>query len=175
MHRGHGMAHQMLHTASMHSTVAAIRRRGAQGFTFAELTIAMGVLLLFAAVTLAAFTQFNRFAAASRLRIHALALAQQQIDAVLTTQWRVGAPRPPVLAAGWREETDLVINGDELNEQAGLSSVFTPLAAPVKGTRTIEVQDVSSRTLRATVRVSFVYANRTYEVAMTTVRATDTI
>ena len=165
----------MLLIACMHSKLAAGRYRGSRGFTFAELTIAMGVLLLFAAVTLAALTQFNRFAAASRLRIHALALAQQQIDEVLTTQWRVGAARPPVLVVGSRTESDVVINADELNQQAGLGSIFTPLSAPVKGKRTIEVQDVSSRTLRATVRVSFVYANRTYEVAMTTVRATDTI
>jgi type II secretory pathway pseudopilin PulG len=159
----------------MHSKLAAVSHRGSRGFTFAELTIAMGVLLLFAAVTLAAFTQFNRFASASRLRVHALALAQQRIDEVLTTQWRVGAARPPVLVVGSRTEPDLVINADELNQQSGLNSIFTPLSAPVKGTRTIEVQDMSNRTLRETVKVSFVYANRTYEVAMTTVRATDTI
>jgi prepilin-type N-terminal cleavage/methylation domain-containing protein len=147
----------------------------ARGFTFVELTIAMGILLLFSAITLAAFTQFNRFAAASRLRVHALALAQQRIDEVLTTQWRVGAARPAVLALGNRTETELVINADELNLQNGLGSIFTPLSAPVKGERTIQVEDVSARTLRATVNVKFIFANRTYQVSMTTLRATDTI
>src|SRR5688572_354802 len=106
------------------------------GFTFIELVVGMGVLLVFVAVAFAAFTQLNRFATASRLRVHALALAQQQVDAVLTAQWRVNAERPPVLAVGTRTENDLTINTDVGNDQTGFESAFTDLVTPVRGTRT---------------------------------------
>lgn len=165
----------MLPIAFMQTSIGAWSKRKARGFTFVELLIAMGVLLVFAACTFAALTQFNRYAAASRLRVHALALAQQRVDEVLTTQWRVSAARPEVLTVGTQTEDELIINADELNQQAGLSSTFTSLVAPVMGTRTTEITDVGDRTLRATVLVSFVYANRTYRVSMTTLRATDTI
>lgn len=135
----------------------------------------MGVLLVFAGSTFAALTQFNRFATSSRLRVHALALAQQRIDEVLTTQWRGNAARPPILAVGTRIEDDLVMNADTFNTQTGLGSIFTALAAPVRGTRRIEVTNITTRTLRATVRVTFVYASRNYTVELSTMRSTDTI
>ena len=145
------------------------------GFTFVELVIGVAVLITFAAVAFAAFTQLNRFATASRLQVHALALAQQQLDEVLTAQWRVSAPRPPILVVGTRVENDLTLNTDASNDQTGLDSVFTDLVTPVHGTRSIEITNVSARTLRATVTVTYTYANREYRVALTTIRATDTI
>lgn len=145
------------------------------GFTFVELMISMGVLLLFTAATFAALTQFNRFAAAARLRVHALALAQQRVDEIMTTQWRVGATRPPVLNAGTRDEAGLAMNADEFNTGSGLGSIFTDLIAPVEATRRTEVVNLTARTVRATVTVTFRYANREYQVLLTTLRTTDTI
>ena len=135
----------------------------------------MAILVAFAAIAFAALSQFNRYATASRLRVHALSLAQQQIDEILTTNWRLNAPRPSVLATGTRDETQLKLNADELNKKTGLGSLFTKLVAPVEAKRSVEISDISARTVKATVTVSFTYANRDYHVSLSTIRATDTI
>lgn len=135
----------------------------------------MAVLVAFAATAFAALSQFNRFATASRLRVHALSLAQQRVDEILTTSWRTGAARPTVLSAGVQEDEGLTLNADELNEATGLGSLFTKLVTPVEATRTVEISNVNSRTVRATVTVAFTYANREYQVSLTTMRAIDTI
>src|SRR5262245_24599601 len=88
-----------------------------RGFTFVEIIVAMGVLVLFSASALTALTQYNRYATASRLRAHALALAQQRIDEVLTTPWRVGAARPTILNAGAHTDNPIVLNADSTNNQ----------------------------------------------------------
>lgn len=149
------------------------RRR--EGFTFVEILVALGIMVLFSATALASFTQFNRYAMASRLRAHALSLAQQRIDEVLTTQWRVNAARPTVLNAGTTTESTLVLNADEKNKQASLKSAFTDLVSPVTATRRTVITNVSSRLVRAEVTVTFTYAKRTYTVALTTMRTTDNI
>jgi prepilin-type N-terminal cleavage/methylation domain-containing protein len=150
-------------------------RTARSGFTFVELMVAMAILVIFAATTFVALTQYNRFATASRLRIHALALAQQEIDEILTVQWRVSAARPAPLAAGTRNEENLVINADALNTQTGLGSIFTPLVTPIRATRTVQITNVSARTVAATVTVSFNFANRPYSVVLSTIRSSDTI
>jgi prepilin-type N-terminal cleavage/methylation domain-containing protein len=154
-----------------HKNLSERSRRS--GFTFVEILVAMGVLVLFSGAAMAALTQFNRFATASRLRSHALALAQQRIDDVLTTQWLLGLSRPPELTAGTVTETNLVMNADAKNSATALKSDFTDLGVPIACTRTSTVTDISARTLRVTVTVTFTYANRTYNVALNTMRATD--
>lgn len=157
---------------SMESSVKRGRRRG---FTFVEVLVAAGVLIIFSATALAALTQFNRYASASRLRAHALALAQQRIDEVLTVAWRADATRPAALAPGTRTENNVVMNADSKNLQTALKSEFTSLATPVNCTRTTVITNISTRTVRADVTVRFSYAGRTYSVVLTTMRATDTI
>jgi prepilin-type N-terminal cleavage/methylation domain-containing protein len=149
----------------------AVRR----GFTLVEIVVAMGIMVLFVATSLASMTQFNRYAMASRLRAHALSLAQQRIDEVLTTGWSSAGTTPAVLAVGTRTENNLVLNADDKNKQAALKSLFTDLVAPVTGTRTTTITSISTRLVRADVTVTFTYAKRTYTIALTTMRATDTI
>jgi prepilin-type N-terminal cleavage/methylation domain-containing protein len=161
---------------NMRLNISHAKSQGRQsGFTFVELVVGMAVLVTFAAVAFAAFTQLNRFATASRLRVHALALAQQQIDSVLTAQWRINAGRPDILVAGTRTESDLTLNTDAGNNPDDFDSDFTDLVTPVRGTRVTQITNVTARTLRATVTVTFNYANRAYTVSLTTMRATDTI
>jgi len=167
-----GLAYAVLQLSNMRHVYP---NRQKAGFTFLELVVGMAVLVLFAAVAFAALTQLNRFATASRLRVHALALAQQQIDEVLTIQWRVNGTRPPVLVTGTRLENNLTLNADAANDRADLSSLFTDLVTPVPANRVIRVTDLTSRTLRASVTVNYTYANRTYSVSLSTVRTTDTI
>jgi len=167
-----GLAYAVLQLSNMRHVYP---KRQKAGFTFLELVVGMAVLVLFAAVAFAALTQLNRFATASRLRVHALALAQQQIDEVLTVQWRVNGTRPPVLVTGTRLENNLTLNADAANDRADLTSLFTDLVTPVSANRVIRVTDLTSRTLRASVTVNYTYANRNYSVSLSTVRTTDTI
>lgn len=145
------------------------------GFTFIELLVTMGIFIAFTAGAIAALVQFNRYAMASRLRVHAIALAQERVDEILTANWRWNAPRPAVLTNGSHEEKGLALDTDDLNEQTGLSSIFTPLVARLDASRTVEIADVTARTLRATVTVTYRYGDRDYSVSLTTMRATDTI
>lgn len=152
--------------------VSGLRAKQRQAFTFVEMLVALGVMVLFAATALASLTQFNRFAVASRLRAHALSLAQQRVDEVLTTAWTLTST-PPVLAAGTRTESNIVLNADSTNTQTSLKSLFTDLVKPVTGTRTTTITTISTRLVRADVSVVFTYANHTYTVAMTTMRTMD--
>ena len=137
--------------------------------------ISFTVLIGFAAAALLGFTQFNRYAASARLRAQALTLAQQRTEQIMTTSWRAAGTRPAVLAAGTATENNLAINTDATNSQAGLSSTYTSTNGEVRATRTTVVTDLTARSLRAVVTVTFTYANRTYTVAINTLRVTDSI
>lgn len=150
------------------------RRRRALGFTLPEVVVAGAILAIFVAGSVATMAQINRWASAARLRTLALALAQQKSDEVLTTPWQTRGTRPAVLATGTNTEA-LPLNSDAFNNATGLSSAFTALDTPVTATRTTQVTDVSTRTVRAVVTVAFTYRNRPYTVRLTTLRATDDI
>jgi type II secretory pathway pseudopilin PulG len=151
------------------------RRAAAAGFTLVEVVVAGCLLAVLIAGSLAALTQINRWATSARLRTLALAVAQQRIDAVQTTPWQPGAARAAILTAGTATETNLPLNNDAFNSATGLSSAFTNLDAQTNVTRTTVVTDVTTRTLRAVVTVTFTYRNRPHAVTLTTLRATDSI
>ena len=151
------------------------RHPGTSGLTLLETVIASSILVLLVSALAITMTQINRWAAAARLHTLALAVAQQKVDEVLTTKWLVLSPRPAVLAAGTVTEANLSLNDDTHNNQAGLSSVFTGLDAPVQATRTTQVTDLPPRGVRAAVTVSFTYRNHTYQTQLTTIRVTDDI
>jgi len=151
------------------------RRRRTLGFTLPEVVIAGAILAIFIAGSVATMAQINRWASAARLRTLALALAQQKSDEVLTTPWQTRGTRPAVLAAGTNTESTLPLNNDAFNSAAGLSSAFTALDTPVGATRTTQITDLSARSVRAVVTVTFSYRNRPYTVSLTTLRTTDDI
>ena len=150
-------------------------RRRRLAFTLPEVVIAGAILALFVVGSVATMAQINRWAAGARLRTLALALAQQKTDEVLTTAWQTATGRPAVLTAGTNTETGLQLNNDGYNAASGLSSAFTNLDTPVPATRITTITNVSTRTVRAVVTVSFTYRSRPYNVSLTTLRAIDDI
>lgn len=150
-----------------------LTRRG--GFTFTEVLVAMGILIIFSGTALTALIEYNRYAYVSRLRLHAQALAQQRIDEVLSSNWNIGvtADRHTNISAGTKPPETLVMNADAFNSQAALKSNFTSLAAPVSCTRVTQITDLSTRLMRATVTVTFTYAKKTYTVSLSTIRSSD--
>jgi len=145
------------------------------GFTLAEVVIAGGLLAVLIAGSLVALTQVNRWATSARLRTLGLAAVQQRIDTVQTTPWQAIGTRPAVLTAGTTTESAVPLNNDSFNSATGLSSAFTTLDTQMTAIRTTQITDLTTRTLRAVVTVTFTYRNRPHSISLTTLRATDSI
>jgi type II secretory pathway pseudopilin PulG len=150
-------------------------RRGQSGFTLVEVVFAGALLVILVAGSFITLTQINRWATSARLRTLALAMAQQRIDAIQTAPWQVGLPRPTILTAGTTTENNLPLNNDAFNNATSLASPYTALDVQVIETRTTQITDLTARTLRATVTVTFNYRSRPHTVTLTTMRTTDSI
>ena len=150
-------------------------RRGTAGFTLAEVLIAGALLALLITGSVTALTQLNRSATAARLRTIALAVAQQRVDQITTTPWQVVGTRPTLLTAGTTVENNVPLNNDSYNAATSLISPYTNLDAQVLSTRTTVITDLTTRTLRAAVTVTFTYRNRPFTITLSTLRTTDSI
>ncbi len=166
----------------MESMVSAISsksfrraRRGTAGFTLVEVLIAGALLAMFISGAVTALTQLNRSATAARLRTIALAVTQQRIDQITTTPWQVIGTRPALLTAGTVTENNVPLNNDNYNAATSLISPYTNLDAQVLSTRTTVITDLTARTLRAVVTVTFTYRNRPFTITLSTLRTTDSI
>lgn len=148
-------------------------RRSLLGFTIPEVTVAGCILALFIATSVAAMTQINRWATSARLRTLALALAQQKVDQILTTQWQTLGTVPAILTPGTTTENNLPLNNDTFNNQTTLVSAFTGLDTQIAATRKTVVASVTTRQVSATVTVTYTYRKRQGTIAMTTLRTTD--
>jgi len=152
-----------------------LNHRSARAFTIVETLVAMMVIVVFAGSALMALTQLNRFATAARLRTLAMGIGQQRIDEVLTVPWQLGSAAPAVLQPGTRIETNLGLNDDPLATLAnGYGSAVSTLDTDsVRATRTTQVVALTTRTVRATVTVAYIYRSRAYLAQLTTLRTTD--
>jgi type II secretory pathway pseudopilin PulG len=157
-------------------------RGGAAGFTLVEVVIAGAMLALLISGSLAGLTQINRWATSARLRTLALAVAQQRIDAIQTIPWQGSGARPAILTATTALnvpittiETNIPLNNDPFNSASDLSSTFTDLDTQTNVTRTTVITNITPRTLRAVVTVTFSYRNRPHAVSLVALRAADAI
>lgn len=151
------------------------RRCRNAGFTLTEVLFAGALLALIICGSVVALTQLNRWATAARLQTIAQAVAQQRIDQIETVPWQVTGTRPTLLTAGTTTEANVPLNNDDYNASLSLVSPYTNLDSQVLSTRTTEITDVTARTIRATVTVTYTYRNRPFTVTMNTLRATDSI
>ena len=163
----------MVTAVSLNST-GRLRRRTA-GFTLVEVLIAGTLLAVLISGSVTALTQLNRWATAARLRTIAMAVAQQRIDLIETTPWQVVGTRPALLTAGSVTENNVPLNNDDYIAATSLVSPYTTLDSQVMSTRTTVISDLTARTLRATVTVTFTYRNRPFTITLNTLRATDSI
>ena len=161
-------------TAVSLNPTGRLRRRTA-GFTLVEVLIAGTLLATLIAGSVTALTQLNRWATAARLRTIALAVAQQRLDLIETTPWQVVGTRPALLTAGTVTENNVPLNNDDYNAATSLVSPYTTLDSQVMSSRTTVISDLTARTLRATVTVTFTYRNRPFTITLNTLRATDSI
>jgi type II secretory pathway pseudopilin PulG len=161
-------------------------RQNRYAFTVAEICLAMAIFSLFAATSVYALSQANRFASNSRYRTLALAAAQQKIDQIMTTPWSVAGTVPAVLTTGTTTEQapniSLPLNGDPFNSETGLSSAFSNSDTQVLDSRTTVITKLTdcsgnmganSRLLSATVTVTYTYRGVQANLSLTTMRSTD--
>ena len=151
------------------------RFRSSKGFTIVEVVFAGCLLAVLVSASVVAMTQVNRWATGARLRTLALAVAQQRIDQVATTPWQFLGTRPALLTAGTITENSLPLNNDSFNSATGLASAFSNLDTEVNATRATVLTDLTARTVRATVTVSFTFRGRVSAVSLTTLRTSDNI
>lgn len=149
------------------------RRRA--GFTLVEVALAGCLLALLVSAAVVTLTQINRWATSTRLRTLALTVAQQRIDQVQTVPWQLLDTRPALLMPGTVTENSVPLNNDPFNSTSGLSSAFTNLDTQVNATRTTVVTNLTPRTVRSVVTVTFIYRNRPHSVSLNTLRASDSI
>lgn len=160
---------------AIHFKPSRRRRRGVSGFTLVEVVIAGCLLAVLISGSLVALTQINRWATSARLRTLALAVAQQRLDLIQTSPWQVIGTRPAVLTAGTTTETNLPLNNDTFNSATSLASPYSNLDTQLNVTRTTQITNLTARTLRAVVTITFTYRSRPHSVSLSTMRATDSI
>ena len=143
------------------------------GFTLVEVIIAIALVGLGITSTVAVLTKLNAFASANRNETGAYAAAMNQIDLIQSAgpfnpqhKESDGTPTPqipPVLTVGTTTNT-ISIYGE------------TPGKTVVPGTIETKINDASGGGLtmyRASVKVTWQYLGRPYQLDMNTVRASD--
>jgi hypothetical protein len=141
--------------------------RNISAMTFSEILMAVALLTVTWGVTMWGLAECNRYAEVSRDHVAASAIAQTQIDQILTQPFSVGSGIvPPVLALGTQSQT--------------VTLYPTTNGVPREGTMTTTVTDISqtignqtASLRRANVVVTFTTRGRQYSVSMDTVRGSD--
>jgi type II secretory pathway pseudopilin PulG len=152
-------------------------------FTLVEVAVAIGLVGIGLATTIAALTKFNQFSATNRNSTGAYSLAVNQIDLIQSASGvpqdtnanilvQPPAPLPPIPVNGTQTLSNVPIYGD------------TPANQIVLGTMTTDVAPITINgvtTYHATVTVTWQYQGHgpnndptsSYQVQMSTLRAAD--
>lgn len=142
-----------------------------RGFTLAEVTVALGIMSVFSAASIAVLIRMNRNAQSARLQTMALLVAQQKIDEILTAPWPDSSKPFPV-----GSETNVsVLLDDDPNRSGGTANYDMPVDAH----RTTTISDTSNLRIKtAEVTVSYTYrqnpnATPVPGITLKTLRCTD--
>ncbi len=142
----------------------------AAGFTLLETLISLAIIAVTLGGSLITLGRFNDFARANRLVTCAQTVAQNEIDLVLNARFMPQVNDVhPILALGTKTQNDIAIYIDPDTGDAGQVGTVTTAIAEVP--KTIDGKSLHLR--RATVTVTYTYRNRTRNVVMETLRASD--
>jgi prepilin-type N-terminal cleavage/methylation domain-containing protein len=144
-------------------------------FTLIEVVIALGVLGMMAGGAFVGFNTINAYAVSSRLYSEAHAVAQNQIDQILSRgPFHIGRNQiPSVLQLGTAVKPNVFVYRDSVTGNVLVTgSMITtiseyPASMPYAG----KTRDLNIR--KATVTVNYAWRNRTYDVTMETLRTAD--
>ena len=147
------------------------------GFTLVEIVFALAVLSLTAAGVFVGFNMLNTHAAINRLYSEAQALAEQQIDAILTKGPFDPTQTPPkvpdVLTIGTNTEHGVLVYVDPVTNQKVVTGERITTIADAAMSQTFNAKTTNLNVRRARVEVRYPFRNKTYSVVMNTLRTAD--
>jgi type II secretory pathway pseudopilin PulG len=167
-------------TETMTKTCMCKKARLAAAFTLVETMIAISVLGLGVASTVAALTKFNSIASISRNATGACAAVMNQIDLIesdspfnpRTTNPDGTAQIPPELQLGVQTQNNVPVYQDP-NTGAVVNGTMTTTVTDVSSTYTQGGQTFPLTMYRAVVTLTYTYLNRNYSFSMNTIRTSD--
>ena len=146
-------------------------------FTLVEIVIALGVLGTMSAGAYVGFNAINAYAVSSRLYSEAHAVAQNQIDLILSKgpfDLTTNPPRiPAVLALGTTVKPNVFIYRDSVSGTAVVTGTMSTTVTEYPATMTYASKTRDLNIRKATVTVSYAWRNKDYRVTMETLRTAD--
>ena len=138
-----------------------------------EILITSGIIIVVGATAMLALTMINKYAASARIQAAAASIVQYQIDQILTRGPYVPTNVPPdipaILTTGTTVTNNIPVFTDPENGNilvtGTLSTAIQDSGAANKGTPLY--------VLKAAVSLRYVFAGKTFTVAMDTLRAPD--
>jgi len=157
------------------SQTGAKSRRGLNGFTLAEVVIALAVLATMAAGCYTGFNSLNAYAVGSRLYSEAQTCAQNQIDLILSKEpFDITNNKiPSVLALGTTTTPNVFIYKDPVTGNVVVTGTMTTTVTDMGTTMTFAGATSSLNIRRATVTVSYSFRGKNYSVSLDTMRTAD--
>jgi prepilin-type N-terminal cleavage/methylation domain-containing protein len=146
-------------------------------FTLVEVVIALGVLGVMSGGAYIGFNTINAYAVSSRLYSEAQAVAQNQIDLILSkgpfnitsTPNKV----PAILTLGTATQPNVFVYNDPVSGQVIVTGTMTTKIEDPGLTQTYMSKTTSLSMRKATVTVSYQFRNKNYAVVMHTLRTAD--
>ncbi len=140
-------------------------------FTIVEVLVAVTVLALLGTAAIGGLLSINRIVVTNRLSTNAQALAQTQIDRILSEPYPAGSSAPADLTLGTATQTNVPIYRDPVSGVVIVAGTVTTTVTDAS--RTIIAGQPDAKLFRATVAVSYTFAGRPASLALTTIRAID--
>ena len=144
-------------------------------FTLVEIVIALGVLGTMSGGAYVGFNVINAYAASSRLYSEAQAVAQNQIDLILSQgPFNIARNKiPSVLALGTTVKPNVFVYRDSVRGNALVTGTMSTAISEYPATMTYGGETANLNVRKATVTVTYSWRNRTYNVIMETLRTAD--
>jgi prepilin-type N-terminal cleavage/methylation domain-containing protein len=163
------------------ASFAASAFLGRLGFSLIELMIALAMIAVTVSSAFFALNRLNTNASASRLYSEALAVAEQQVDAVLTQgpfdPTQTPAKIPTALTLGTTTQNGVLVYVDPITNQTVVTGSMTTTITDPGLTGTVPVNGTNVTTnlnvRQAKVDVSYNFRGTTYHVILNTLRTAD--
>jgi prepilin-type N-terminal cleavage/methylation domain-containing protein len=153
------------------------RVREAGGFTLVEVLVATVILALISATSFVTLNRMNFLAFSSRLYSEAQAIAENQVDILLTKgpfdPSRTPALVPTQLQVGTTNQTGVLIYVDPVTGQTVVTGTMTTTVSDPGLTQTLNSQAANLNVRQIKVQVDYTFRNIAYSVVMNTLRTAD--
>jgi prepilin-type N-terminal cleavage/methylation domain-containing protein len=153
------------------------KRLGDAGFTLLEIVIALGVLGTMSSGAYIGFNAINAYAVSTRLYSEAQAVAQNQIDLILSKGpfniTSIPNKVPTILELGTKIQPNVFVYTDPVTGQNIVTGTMTTTISDPNLSQAYMNATTPLSMRKATVVVSYQFRNRNYAVTMHTLRTAD--